>query len=126
MKKILFIMTAIAALAFTSCNEGKKHEGLAGTTWVYKLEVSTSMWMDMTLVFKDDSTVDFTEGEMYDGEYYSETITGTYTYVASTVVLTFYDDEDDSSLRMSGKIIDNKLLLYVDDPTAGGLTFIKK
>lgn len=118
-------MATIAALAFTSCDKDKD-KGLAGTTWLYKLEVSTTQSISMTLEFYDNGTVDMTAEYLIGDEYDKGTVRGVYTYVAPNITLTF-TDEDGEVDRMTGNITDNKMLLRMaDEPQAGALAFLRQ
>lgn len=125
MKKILFIVAAIAALAFTSCGKDKEN-GLGGSTWVYRLEPTTDTWVNISLSFHNNGTVDMNAEYMIYGEYEKGSVKGMYTYVAPNITLTF-TDEDGEVERMTGTITDNKMLLReADDPQAGSLAFLRK
>lgn len=110
MKKLLFILAALTAFAFTACNnkEGETPTGdtFAGTTWV-----STYNGSPMTVAFGNDGTVTIrSDSEIFTRAY---TYKGTYTYNAPNLTIllqidgrteTFTGTYSNGVLRISGSM----------------------
>ena len=123
MKKILFAIAALLALALTSCKE--KEKGIEGTSWRYRLEASSTNWMQLTFSFAKAGKVTLLSEYRLDDEFDSESVTGTYTYVDNTVRISIKSDDDD--LVVVGTINGNVMILHEQGESGiGGLSFLKQ
>jgi hypothetical protein len=118
MKKILFTLILILPFVFNSCSkddDDKDPSSLIGTTWECKI-TEDGYQNVMTFEFTKDN-VKYTMIETEDGEEYTQTFTGTYTYDPPKLSITILD------MTIEGTIAGNQFTV-IDDGER--YVFVKK
>ena len=112
MKKLFYLLAAVAVVAFVGCDkDDSKNGGLAGTTWVWSDSDSWG-WERETISFQKNGKVTLLYEEEFQGEYDSYEYTGTYSYNEPNVTLTLSNYGEQHTL--TGTVSGNQLRLYED------------
>lgn len=114
MKKIIFILSIISFLIFTSCenNDNDNENYSIIGTWKY---TSSNTAITKTRTFSNDNTCVYNFVNIDGQKTYEATIEGTYGSNGSKLTLTFLEEGESKTNAGNYSINDNELTLTIDD-----------